>query len=304
MNVPDNNNSALPVPFCNVNNSNLNFNFNLNLNFNNNPIVVRGDKQELFDSLKEAPHLNHRKKNNKTSVKRINKQTSKPITPHTPTSTPTLASTVTNATTTSNSAMQQPIYSSATSLSALSIAEDDSNDHDLQKQQPHFAIKQERTLIEPIHNKYHSSPSVMQSDISTIHSVKKKKSALLRKRSKRSRKEMESEIGNNDMDNNNNGVEMNTNAGEATKNGTSTAPKAKKFKRVALSEPKLIRHKKFPFICEQTHLDVPLDGSTNNNNGFFRCCMALECGLLCGQTFHQKSHWARHCKKLHAYAAQ
>jgi len=79
----------------------------------------------------------------------------------------------------------------------------------------------------------------------------------------------------------------------ATSNG-------KTVRRVALSEPKLIRHKKYPFVCQQTHLDIPLDGSTNNNNGFFRCCMILECGSLCGQIFRQKSHWARHCKKIHA----
>ncbi|ETO25033.1 hypothetical protein RFI_12112 [Reticulomyxa filosa] len=74
----------------------------------------------------------------------------------------------------------------------------------------------------------------------------------------------------------------------------------KKVKRVALEEPKIIQHRNFPFVCLQTHLDIPLDGSTNNNHGLFHCCMSLESGLLCGQTFHQKSHWARHCKKSHA----
>ncbi|ETO34347.1 hypothetical protein RFI_02749 [Reticulomyxa filosa] len=69
----------------------------------------------------------------------------------------------------------------------------------------------------------------------------------------------------------------------------------KMIKRVRLNQPKYVRHKKFPlFLCLQTHLDIRLDGSTNNNNGFFHCCMTLDCGAVCGQTFHQKSHWARH----------
>ncbi|ETN99739.1 hypothetical protein RFI_37728 [Reticulomyxa filosa] len=47
----------------------------------------------------------------------------------------------------------------------------------------------------------------------------------------------------------------------------------KEITRIALDVPKLVRHKKFPFfVCLQTHLDIRLDGSTNNNNGFFRCC--------------------------------